>query len=92
MSEDTDPTKFFLLLSGHATVHRGGQHLNDLGPGDVFGEIGVLSLEPRSATVITTTGARVAVAMGWDLRDLLDKSPHLKARVESLASARHAGD
>jgi CRP/FNR family transcriptional regulator, cyclic AMP receptor protein len=79
--EGGDPTKFFVLLEGNVTVHRDGAHVADLGPGDCFGEIGVVTLASRNATVIATTPVRVATAMGWDLRDLLDGHPNLRERV-----------
>jgi CRP-like cAMP-binding protein len=86
--EGGDPTKFFVLLAGHVTVHRDGSHLADLGPGDCFGEMGVVAKESRNATVIATTPVRVAVAMGWDLRDQLAANSDLRARVEAAIAAR----
>lgn len=82
------PTKFYVLLSGHVTVHKEGGHLADLGPGDFFGELGVLSMEGRNASVITTTPCEVAVAMGWDLRQLLDDMPPLRSTLVATAAAR----
>ena len=79
--EGGDPTKFYVLLDGHVTVHREGSHLADLGPGDCFGETGVVAKEPRNATVIATTPVTLAVAMGWDLREQLDRAPSLRARL-----------
>lgn len=82
------PTMFHLILEGHVTVHRDGAHLNDLGPGDYFGEVGVLALEARNASVIATTPVRVATAMGWDLRSLLDDHPSLAEQLAATAEAR----
>ena len=82
------PTKFFVLLDGHVTVHRHGRHVADLGPGDYFGEVGVLSLEPRNASVIATTPVEVAVTMGWELRNVLSGSPELRATLESATRTR----
>ena len=58
VEEGDIPDKFFLLVNGHVTVHRSGRHVADLGPGDVFGETGVLALKPRNASVIATTPVR----------------------------------
>lgn len=89
LAEEGDlPTLFHLLLEGHVTVHREGAHLADLGPGDYFGEVGVLSLEPRNASVIATTPVKVAMAMGWDLRRLLDEHPGLKEELAASAADR----
>lgn len=45
----------FLLLCGEARVVRGGQELAQLGPGDVCGEMSLLTREPASATIATRT-------------------------------------
>jgi CRP-like cAMP-binding protein len=89
LAEEGDlPTKFYVLLDGHVTVHRDGRHLDDLGPGDFFGEVGVLSMEARNASVIATTPVRVAAAMGWDLRRLLDGHPDLREALVGAAAER----
>lgn len=88
VEEGDVPTKFFVLLSGHVTVHRDGSHVADLGPGDFFGEVGVLSLDARNASVIATTPVEVAEVFGWDLRNLLDNMPELGAKLEQAAGER----
>ena len=70
--EGGDSNKVYVVLSGHVTVHREGAHLVDLGAGDMVGETGVLSKEERNATVISTTPGRVASAMGWDVRSVVE--------------------
>src|SRR5436309_14306836 len=45
------PTEaFFILESGHVEVTRGGKPVNRLGPGDFFGEIGMLDRGTATAT------------------------------------------
>lgn len=82
------PSKFFVIVAGNVTVHRQGKHVVDLGPGDFFGEMGVLSLEARNATVIATTPVKVAVAMGWDLRRVLDELPSVRKSLQATAASR----
>lgn len=86
--EGDAPTKFYVLLAGHVTVHREGKHLRDLGPGDSFGELGVIGLVPRTATVVATTPVKVAVAMGWDLRERLDRNEVLRDRIAQSVTDR----
>lgn len=81
-------TKFFVILTGHVTVHRDGTHIADLGPGDFFGEMGVLALEDRNATVIATTPVEVAQMMGWRLRETLGEFPGLRDALERAAGQR----
>jgi CRP-like cAMP-binding protein len=83
-------SKFMIVLDGHVTVHRAGHHVTDLGAGDVFGEAGTVQLQPRNATVISTTRAEIATLMGWDLRDLLARSPAVRDRAEAIVAERAA--
>ncbi len=93
LAEEGDlPTKFYVLLEGNVTIHRDGRHVADLGAGDYFGEVGVLELEPRNASVIATTPVRVASVMGWDLRERLKQQPELKAALTDSATSRGSSD
>ena len=46
---------FYLIVSGEAEVTRHGQFLTNLKEGDIFGEMSLLTGEPRSATVLAKT-------------------------------------
>ena len=46
---------FYVIEDGTVKVEREGEHLADLGAGDVFGEQGLLEKQERSATVIATS-------------------------------------
>ncbi len=81
-------SKAFVILSGAMTVHRNGRHVADLGAGEIVGEAGTTTLLRRNATVIATMPSVIAVLMGWDLRDLVERFPVLKARVEATAASR----
>lgn len=82
--------KFFVLLQGTVTVHREGRHVADLGPGEVFGEAVSVAGQPRTATVIVTTPAELGVVMGWDLRELLERQPSIRTRLDAIVSSRSA--
>ena len=78
--------EFFVLLEGSAVVRRGGRDVNELGPGDFFGEIALVSRVPRTATVVTTAPVRLLVVTAGSFRSLLDHSPRIQLRVlEALA-------
>jgi hypothetical protein len=51
ISEHDAADAFYVVRSGHLIVLAGDRHINDLGPGDWFGEIGLLEGRPRTATV-----------------------------------------
>ena len=48
---------FYVITEGTAKVERDGEHLADLGRGDVFGEQALLEKQQRSATVTATEHA-----------------------------------
>jgi CRP/FNR family cyclic AMP-dependent transcriptional regulator len=75
---------FFVLLDGQADVSVGGQHRRTLGPGDFFGEISMMELDPATATVVTRTPIRAAVASHVQFRALKGNETvilHLKAAM-----------
>ena len=62
-----DPAgEFYVLLRGRAKVTAQGKEgadtaINVMGPGEVFGEVGILDGQPRSATVTTLEECEMAV-------------------------------
>ena len=77
-----------IIDDGQAEVVNEGQVVATLGPGDVFGEAGVLGKAQRNATVRATTPMRLVTLTGWDLRRLRGRMPELEARLNDLSSAR----
>jgi CRP-like cAMP-binding protein len=80
--------EFFALVSGTAEVTRRGKQLSTLGPGDFFGEIALVSRMPRTATVTTTSPARVLVMTDQDFRRLIEVDPEIRLRVLGSFAAR----
>jgi CRP-like cAMP-binding protein len=58
----------FVIVEGTAQVLVGGNVVAELGPGDFFGESGVIEKTERNATVIAKTRMRLVTLTGWDLR------------------------
>ena len=50
---------FYAIEEGTVKVERGGEVVAELGPGDVFGEQGLLEKQARSATVTATAPVRL---------------------------------
>jgi CRP/FNR family transcriptional regulator, cyclic AMP receptor protein len=72
---------FYAIEEGTAKVERDGEHLADLGPGDIFGEQGLLEKQERSATVIATSRLRVIKIEHWELSRMRKSMPEV---VEEL--------
>jgi len=78
--------EFFVLLEGAADVTKDGKRVNQLGGGDFFGEIALVSRSPRTATVTATTPVRALVITDRSFRRLLEDSPEIQLKVlEALA-------
>ena len=78
--------EFFVLLEGSADVTKDGQRINQLGDGDFFGEIALVSRSPRTATVTATSPVRTLVITDRSFRRLLEESPQIQLKVlEALA-------
>src|SRR4051794_36238020 len=58
----------FVIVEGTAQVIVGGETVAELGPGDFFGEAGVIEKTERNATVVAKTRMRLVTLTGWDLR------------------------
>jgi CRP-like cAMP-binding protein len=82
--------RFFGIVEGLAAVTKDGHHLTNLGPGDVFGEIGVLSGDRRTANVVAITPMKLAALMAWDFKRLADEYPDLADRLHQAMEERLA--
>lgn len=82
--------EFFVLLEGTADVKKNSRRVNTLGPGDFFGEIALVSREPRTATVIATSPVRALVITDRSFRRLLDDAPQVQTKVMEAMAERLA--
>ena len=80
--------EFFVLLEGSADVVRDGKRINTLGGGDFFGEMGLISQKPRSATVTATSPVRTLVITETNFRRLLREDPGISMKVLEAVAAR----
>jgi len=62
--------------------------LNVLEPGDYFGELALIDKEPRSASAITMSNARLSIISGPDFRDVLRKHPEMSIKLLSALVVR----
>jgi CRP/FNR family cyclic AMP-dependent transcriptional regulator len=76
------------IEEGTAEVTRGGEHIATLGPGDIFGEVGVLKDARRNATVTATSRLRLIIMGQFDVQRLKETAPELYGRIEKLAEER----
>ena len=84
--------EFMAIEEGEAEVTRHGEHVADLGPGDFFGEMGLLEKTLRNATVTATTPMQLVTLTGWDLRRIERTVPQAVARVRAVLEARRPAE
>jgi CRP-like cAMP-binding protein len=80
--------EFFVLIEGSAEVRRKGRKINTMQPGDFFGEIALVTGQPRTATVTATATSPVRALVLTDraFKDLLRRTPSMQQKVlEALA-------
>ena len=70
VGEGATGSTFFVLPKGGWSVTANGELIASLGPSDFFGEMALLGAGRRTATVTTTSEARVLVFFGDDFRRL----------------------
>jgi CRP/FNR family transcriptional regulator, cyclic AMP receptor protein len=80
--------EFMAIEEGEAEVSRHGEHLADLGPGDFFGEIGLLEKTLRTATVTAKTPMLLVTLTGWDLKRMERQIPEAIERVRTALEDR----
>jgi CRP/FNR family cyclic AMP-dependent transcriptional regulator len=80
--------EFMAIEDGEAEVTRGGEHVADLGPGNFFGEMGLLEKTLRNATVTAKTPMRLVTLTGWDLRRVERTAPEAIERVRAVLEER----
>jgi len=80
--------EFFVLVEGAVTVSRGGRKLADLGPGDWFGEIAILTHRPRTARVAAIAPVRLLVISDRAFRRVVETTPRIALNVLRSVAAR----
>ena len=80
--------KFFVVLEGEVEVQRDLQHIATLGPGDFFGEMGVIESGRRNARVLASTRCKLAWMMIWDFDNMTKSHPEIAARIQAAVEGR----
>jgi NADH dehydrogenase len=82
--------KCYVVVSGEAEVIRDGQYLNVLRPGDVFGEMALISDKPRSATIRAKTPLDLVAISRDAFHTLVTHLPGVKTAINEVLR-QHTG-
>ena len=85
--------EFFVIIDGTAEVVRGEDKIAELGRGDFFGEMALVSEDRRIATVRATKPMRVIVMSRQSFREIHRSMPQVhSAIVEAIEARRSSGE
>jgi CRP/FNR family cyclic AMP-dependent transcriptional regulator len=80
--------EFFAIEDGTAEVRRGEQLLAELGPGDFFGEMGLVGDTRRNANVIASSPLKVVVMTAQAFRQTSRELPEVAAKIRAAIEER----
>ncbi len=84
-------TELYVVASGKCIVTNAqGRELATLGPGDFFGEMALLTGEPRSATVAAATPCTLHVLQAEAFRTVIARYPEKLEQVSKVVAERQA--
>lgn len=66
---------FFIIIDGTASVTVKGREVQQLGPGDHFGEMALITEQVRTASVTATTRLNCLLMAVWDFRKFIKANP-----------------
>lgn len=78
----------YFILEGSADVLKEEHQVATLGPGEVFGEMAILTNEPRSATVVACTPMELYELKRADFNVLVPQSPSLSRALSRILARR----
>jgi CRP-like cAMP-binding protein len=79
---------FYAIEDGTVKVERDGEHIADLGPGDVFGEQALLEKSERSATVTATSPVRMIRIDHWEIPRMRKAMPEVLEELQRKVEER----
>ncbi|MCD4750721.1 MAG: cyclic nucleotide-binding domain-containing protein [Thermoanaerobaculales bacterium] len=93
VTEGEEGSSLFLLVTGEVKVFtRGekGEHLQlaELGPGDFFGEVSLLTGRPRTATITAKTGVSAIELSRDGIHQIAQNHPQVKAVIKDFYESR----
>jgi putative ABC transport system ATP-binding protein len=81
--------ELFLISEGEVKVERGGNEVARLGSGDFFGELALLSGDPRNATVVASRPLETYVLGEADFHSAISASDSFRDQLRRVYFLRH---
>ncbi len=90
--EKTPADKAYLIVGGTVSVRQAGQEIATLGPGDVIGEMAIVSHKLRNASVVSTSPLDVIHFTREQLEELLADVPAFGDAIRATTADRLGAD
>ncbi len=88
--EGQESDRFFVIESGQVAVSHGDVFIRHEGPGDFFGEIGLLRDVPRTATIVAETDTVLQVLERDDFLNAVTGQSEARVAAEAIVTRRIA--
>ncbi len=81
--------EFMIIEDGTVDVFRGGERIDEMGPGDFFGELAVLGDGARrNATIVATSPVRMLTLTSHYMREVRDRMPAVGEQIDRVIAER----
>ena len=88
IKEGAPGREFFVLVDGTVEVTRKGRKIDTSGPGEFFGEMALLTDQPRNASVTTTSEVDALILTAQSFRHLVERNPLIALKVMRAVADR----
>jgi len=81
--------EFMVIEEGTVDVVRDGIRVDEMGPGDFFGEVAVLTVGgQRNATIVATMPVRVLTLTAHYMREVRERMPGVGEQIDHVVAER----
>lgn len=88
VSEGATDSTFFVILEGKVSVRKGPQILAELGVGEFFGEMALLTGEPRKADIISLENTRFLELDRQGFKRIMENNKHIIDNIKEILRER----
>jgi CRP/FNR family transcriptional regulator, cyclic AMP receptor protein len=81
--------EFMIIEHGGVDVFRGGERIDEMGPGDFFGELAVVGDRARrNATIVATSPVSLLTLTAHYMRELRERMPAVGEQIDRVVAQR----
>lgn len=88
ITEGEEGDSLYVVIHGRVGVYKGGERINEIGPGGLVGEMAVIEKQRRSATIRTLEETEFLIIEGGDFEKLLERNSSISNAVIRTLSGR----